>query len=104
MAATHISFDDQSSHGRQLRRCLSLIDEGFRNTEDLLATLGTMIDGDGTDAAHFAIMKTKCGFPDTATAKIAWEALLGVKAIADLEVSQGVNVRTALKGAFRRFG
>jgi hypothetical protein len=75
MAAAHIHFDDQTQYGRKLRRALQLMEEG----DDLLADVRDMMiqmrDGDGSSAAHYALLVTRMGFPDNATAKAAFEEL-----------------------------
>jgi hypothetical protein len=74
----HYQFNDQTQHGRILRRVMngaeSFLDEGA----DLLACIPQMIDGDGSDAAHFTYVTSKFGFPDNATAKAAWEEFQSV--------------------------
>jgi hypothetical protein len=75
MAAAHIHFDDQTQYGRKLRRALQLMEEG----DDLLADVRDMMiqmrDGDGSNAAHYALLVTRMGFPDNATAKAAFDEL-----------------------------
>lgn len=102
MAISHLQFNDQLQHGRILRRVLNageaLLDEG----NDLLATIPTMIDGDGSSAAHFAEVVTRFGFADTATAKLAWEEFQSMmsKVTGNGSVS---SVNAALVQAFGKF-
>jgi hypothetical protein len=78
MAVGHYQFNDQLQHGRILRRVLngaeSFLDEG----QDLLTAGAQMIDGDGSQDAHFTYFTTKFGFPDNATARNAWNEFQSV--------------------------
>jgi tetrahydromethanopterin S-methyltransferase subunit H len=79
MAITHISFNDQTNHGRQLRAHLNKLEEAVEGLDDLVKTMALMLDGDGTQSAHFtSYIITKFGFPDAATAKACWDELNSV--------------------------
>lgn len=99
---THIQFNDGTQHGRILRRALQQLDDGLSNLNDIIATMTMMIDGDGSDAAQFADVTAKFGFPDNATSKSAWDELnsLASKLNTDASVS---SVNAAMKQAFNKF-
>ncbi len=69
---------------------------------DLLATMTLMIDGDGSDAAHFSYMQSKFGFADNATAKAGYEEL--ASALAKLNTDGSVsNVNAAILQLLNKF-
>ena len=102
MAVQHIAFNDQLPHGRMLRRSLQQMEEGMEGLRSSLATLATMIDGDGTVADHFAYTLGKFGFSDVATAKAAYDELLALRAKLSTN-AQVTQVGSALTNAFNRF-
>lgn len=77
MAVTHISFNDQTQHGRMIRRCLQELEEGRDILNDTVAVLGTMkqTGADGSQSAHWTYATSKFGFPDDATTLAAWNEL-----------------------------
>jgi hypothetical protein len=103
MATTHINFNDQINHGRDLRRCLQQMEESHQGLNDLLLVMAQMLDGDGSQAAHFTYITSKFGFDSDAKAKAAYEELnsLASKFNTDASVS---SVRAAMAQAFARFG
>jgi hypothetical protein len=103
MAVSHIAFNDQISHGRDLRRCLQQMEESHVGLNDVLLVMAQMIDGDGSQAAHFTYVTTKFGFDSDAKSKAAWDELqsLASKFNTDASVS---SVKAALAQAFARFG
>lgn len=102
MSVAHLAFNDQTNHGRILRRALQQQEDGLDGLNDVISTLQLMIDGDGSQAAHFAYATTKFGFSDDATAKAAWEELnsLAFKLNTNNSVS---DVNAALKQVFNKF-
>lgn len=54
---------------------LRRFEEGFRDLNAIFATMGLMIDGDGSSADHFGYIKDKFGFDDNAGAKAGYEEL-----------------------------
>lgn len=102
MAVSHLSFNDQLTHGRLLRASLNKLEEGLEELNDTLATMTLMIDGDGSQAAHFTYATTKFGFSSDANTKAAYDELnsLAAKLTTDASVS---NVNAALLQAFNKF-
>lgn len=102
MAVGHISYNTGTQHGAMLRNGLTLLEDGLDRLNDLKATMQLMIDGDGSDALHFAYMQEKFGFADNASAKAAWDELnsLLAKLNTDAQVS---SVNAALLQAFAKF-
>lgn len=102
MAVSHLNFNDQLNHGRQLRRALQQLEESTEGLADVLAVFVRMIDGDGSDAAHFTYATAKFGFTDNATAKAAYEELssLNSKFSGNGSVS---DVNAAMVQAFAKF-
>ena len=102
MAVAHIAFDDQTNHGRILRRSLQHLEDGLEELEDLIATIATMIDGDGSQAAHFTYVTTKFGFSSDANAKAAWDELNSLKFKLTTNASV-TDMNAALLQAFNKF-
>ncbi len=102
MALDHISYNIGTQHGAMLRNGLTLLEDGLDRLNDLLATMARMIDGDGSDAMHFAYMQEKFGFASNAAAKSAWDELNSLLAKLNTD-SQVTSVNAALLQAFAKF-
>jgi hypothetical protein len=102
MAVNHILFNDQLNHGRDLRRCLSKLEEGRDELFDLMDTMALMIDGNGSDASHYPYMVVRFGFADTAGAKAAWEELQSLRSKLNTDASVS-SVLAAMSQAFAKF-
>lgn len=61
MAVTHIKFDRGAQFGGPVSSVLTQIEDGFNKLGRLFTALTLMIDGDGSDAAHFAYMQQMLG-------------------------------------------
>jgi hypothetical protein len=107
MATSHITFNDQLSHGRDVARALQQLQEGRQGLIDVVAVLQLMIDGDSSDASQFTQMATNLGMvtngtPENATAKAAWEELVALKAKVTDDTQTSVSA--AMLQAFAKFG
>ena len=51
------------------------MEESLDTGNDVLNVMQQMLDGDGSQAAHFTYFVSKFGFADTAGAKAAWDEL-----------------------------
>lgn len=71
----HHHFNDQLSHGRQLRRFLQMAEESDDLMADVRDVMIQMRTGDGSDAAHYATVVTRFGFATNADAKSAFDEL-----------------------------
>lgn len=102
MAMTHISFNSELHLGRKLRQALTQIEEGARDLALLIEALSHLIDGNGSDVAHFDAVTAAFGFTTNAMAKAAYEELasLNGKLTVDSEVTL---VKAALAQAFAKF-
>lgn len=101
--SSHYQFDDQLSHGRQLRRCLDQMEESHTSLDDLIAVMQQMLNGDGSQDAHFDEIATAFGFATTAKAHAAWSELLSLQGKFNTDASVS-SVKSALAQAFARFG
>lgn len=102
MAVAHISFTAGTQHGGLLRSGLSKLEDAITDLVELRGTMALMIDGDGSDAAHFAYMQDKFGFASNAAAKSAWEELNSL--LFKLTTNSSVaDVSAALTQAFAKF-
>lgn len=102
MAFTHVQFNDQLQHGRLLRRGLSQLEEGISVLQQAKGTMAMMIDGDGSNIAHFSEFVTRFGFGSTTDAKAAWDELNSLlsKLTTDAQVT---FVNAAMVQAFAKF-
>lgn len=96
MATTNINFDRTTYHGGSLRRWLENFKTGFTGLNEILSAMPHMIDGDGTDVAHFSEVVTRYGFINTAHAKAFWDELNSVMAKLNSDTSQ-TNVNAAIE-------
>lgn len=53
MAFTHIYFGSGSQYNNLLRSSLNQLEAGKRDLVNVIATMQTMLDGDGTNISHF---------------------------------------------------
>lgn len=64
-----------STHGKYLQRVVSSTNDADKYFSDLMALLSQMLDGDGSQDAHYATITTRFGFADTTTAHNAYNEL-----------------------------
>lgn len=69
MAFQHIHFNDQTQYGRQLRRCLQMMEESDDLMKDVRDMMIQMRDGDGSQDIHYAECTTRFGFVSDAQAR-----------------------------------
>ena len=102
MAFTKINFNASLPHGALLRSALNNFESGRNGLNAVIACTQLMIDGDGSQAAHFTEVMSRYGFTDTATAKAAWEELnsLAAKLNTDAQVT---SVLAAINQALAKF-
>ena len=79
MAATYIPINDQKQLGRRHCRGMEQVREGYDTLVESLATMATMVDGDGSQAAHFEAAVTEGTYSTTAAAKASWDELQSMK-------------------------
>lgn len=75
MAVTHISYNSSTQHGTLLHAALKGLEDGLDLLNDTLSSMSRMIDGDGSQDAHYAYMRDKFGFPTEAEAHAAFNEL-----------------------------
>jgi hypothetical protein len=102
MAMTHIQLGLSSTHGPILRGMLSSFENGYRGLVVMLATIQTMITGDGSDPSQFSEVTTRFGFTSDIQSKAAWDELnsLMAKLTTDTDVT---FVKTAIEQALAKF-
>lgn len=74
MATTNIGFNRSTPLGQELSRFLHDLARVHSAAPRLIAAIQHMIDGDGSDPAHFAEV-TANGLDSNAEAKAAWDEL-----------------------------
>ncbi len=102
MAFTHIQIGNASTHGPQLRAMLSNLEAGQQQLFDIVATIITMMEGDGSSSAHFSEVMVRYGVVDLATAKAMYEELQSLKGKLDNDGSV-TFVNAAMNQAFNKF-
>lgn len=75
MAFNHIHFNNESQYGLMLRRFLQKAEESDDMFTDVRDVMIQMMDGDGSQASHFAELVGRFGFANDAAAKAAFEEL-----------------------------
>lgn len=107
MAITHLPTDGTKGYGSRMRSAVNAIDDGLRQLNDLIETMGLMINGDGSQAVHFDYIVTQFGFTAAngiaanEVAKAAWQELLSLQG--KLNVDSAVsNVHAAIRQAAAR--
>lgn len=79
MAILHISFNHSTPHGNKLANSLDHLEQGLEGLNDVKSAMALMIDGDGTQEAHFtSYVIDKFGFADAAGAKASWDEINSV--------------------------
>lgn len=102
MPITHIKHTG-GSHDALIRTPLANLESGLDGLKDLIGTMALMLNGNGTDEAHFtAYVIGAFGFADAAGAKAAWDELNSVHAKLTTD-AQVTNVHAALLQAFNKF-
>lgn len=102
MAVSHIDFNKGTVHGNLLFSALERLENSFDDLNEIHRTMGLMIDGDGSQAAHFAYMQGKFGFVDNAGAKAAYDELSSILAKLNTDASVS-SVNAALLQVFNKF-
>lgn len=75
MAFQHLHFNDQTQYGRGLRRMLQQAEESDESQVDQISLMSLMIDGDGSQDAHYAEITVRYGFVDDASSHAAYNEL-----------------------------
>jgi hypothetical protein len=92
----HHNFNDQTQHGRLLRRYLNGIETVIDEGPDVLAVLDQMLTGSAASEASFSVITLRFGFADNANAKLAYDEIssANAKTSGDSEVT---SVNAALR-------
>jgi hypothetical protein len=101
MAAQNLSFNRMSPAGARLAGLIASLDR-TRDIADEIQVMTLMIDGDGSDDAHYAEITTRYGFASNAKSHSAFDELNSVlgKLNTDGSVS---NVKSAIAQAVNKF-
>lgn len=74
--SNHIYFNDQSTqYGRRLRQMLRTMEEGDELLDAIRDAMIQMLEGDGTDDAHYSTIATRFGFESNAKAHAAFSEI-----------------------------
>lgn len=75
MAFNHIHFDENSQYGRLLRQMLRTNESADDQLADMVSLFQSMIDGDGSQDAHYTEVTVRFAFPSNAVAHAAFNEL-----------------------------
>lgn len=78
MAVTNIPFDRSNQFGQEIKALLNAYRKVNADGPLILQAMSHMIDGDGSDAAHFTEMVTLGIYETTAHAKASYDELASV--------------------------
>ena len=71
--ANHILYNPlTSTHGKFLQRMLTSNEDADRYLRELRDAMTQMLEGDGSQDAHYSTVKTRFGFDTDATARAAY--------------------------------
>lgn len=103
MASTNIQFDRSNQFGQEIKALLNAYRKVTLDGPNILAHMVHIIDGDGTQEAHFQPLVTMGVFPAAADAMAGYNELASAnsKVSGDGTVD---TVNTALKQACDKFG
>ena len=71
----HYHFDDSTTYGRKLRKMLNIMEEGDDDFADVRDMMIRMRPGDGSQDAHYSVIKMRFGFVSDAEARGAFEEI-----------------------------
>lgn len=80
MAFSHIQIGTNSTHGPRLLNILSGLKNGHQELANFISIMQTMIDGDGSQAAHFVEVTARLGTQSDAQSKALFDELNSVNA------------------------
>jgi hypothetical protein len=80
MAFTHIHFDDTTQYGRILRQMLRTNEAADDQLADVMSLIQSMLDGDGSQDAHYTEVTVRFGFPSNVIARAAFNELASAHA------------------------
>ena len=102
MAVTHIHFGQTNQYGNKLRSCMQQLEDSCNGLNELIGMMSLMLNGDGTQDAHYTDITAKFAFESDAFAHAALNELLALQAKLNVNTSV-TNVRTALEQAWNKF-
>lgn len=73
MATTKITMAEGQRKAAQIRSWLTALEAVLDGGDDIVRDFPTMIDGDGSDAAHFDQVTALVGFQNGTMAKAFWD-------------------------------
>ena len=103
MAVNHISFNDALPEGRALRSMLRDMEQSHIDLPTIIRRMAQMIDGDGSQDAHYTYMTTQFGFASDAKAHEAFNELNSLQSKFNTDASV-TFVNAAMLQAFAKFG
>lgn len=68
-------YDPASTHGKYLQDAIVTNQRADRCLADVMAVMVQMLDGDGSDDAHFATIQARFGFESVAAAHAAFNEI-----------------------------
>lgn len=72
MAINHYTYEHSSQYGQLLHGPMLSLENDIDNLKEIFGTMQQMIDGDGSNATHYATIQVEFGFVDNDQAKAAF--------------------------------
>lgn len=95
MPATNIPFSRENQFGQEIKNLLNAYRKVVNDGPLILASMAHMIDGDGSDVAHFTEMVTLGIYENTTDAKASYDELASANSKLTTDASV-TNVKAAL--------
>ena len=80
MASTNIDFDRSNQFGQEIKAYLNALRKANQDGPNILTAIVHMVDGDGSQEAHFAELVAKGIYPTTADAMASYNEIASVNA------------------------
>lgn len=103
MAATNIDFDRSNQFGQEIKAYLNALRKVNQDGPNILEAIVHMVDGDGSQAAHFAELVSKGIYPTNEDAQASYNEIASVNAKLTSDTSQ-TNVDAAIKQICAKHG
>jgi hypothetical protein len=103
MASTNIEFDRANQFGQEIKAYLNALRKVNQDGPNILASIVHMVDGDGSQAAHFAELVSLGIYPTNEDAMASYNELASVNAKLTTD-SSVTSVDAALKQVCAKHG
>jgi hypothetical protein len=102
MAVTHIGCNETTNYGRLLKSYMLNFEASTDGLIDLLSAMALMLNGDGTQDAHYTYMTAQFGYANDALSHQAYTELNSLVAHYNTDAST-TGTKSAMAQAFSKF-